>query len=407
MSKGGRRDDSIRKVSKACSMDKNSANGSELDKDLVAQQEVLRYWFLLDREHARAIAKGNIKLLDTAWPRIYYLQRQLEPKLLQQGLEGDEEALCMIHWQLMNKGWWEKARNLDLRSEGYIFDKDKDKRSQDEEDDLVGFILSKSYMIHPNVINMVKRRDQEGIRMALNHIHYNSLQTSREIKSDRVNATTTKKLNKEKVTSNTESEFNFIKSNGALVDAWILKEALKGEDFFVNRALFQIHSRSLESAKFNSGSQTNHQNITNKSFKDILLSSPPSKQPKVTITNKASSRNNIYEKNLVFVSNIPTEAQAKDIWAFFKKMGKILDVFIPKRGDRYGKRYGFVKLPNHMEASIFMQRLGGARMGSNKLKVDYALKKKSVTSPPTSVKVKSQERKDNRRINSFNSSSMK
>lgn len=42
-------------------------------------------------------------------------------------------------------------------------------------------------------------------------------------------------------------EFDFLKNHGHLVDECILKEALKRENFFINKALGQIHERNLES----------------------------------------------------------------------------------------------------------------------------------------------------------------
>lgn len=51
-----------------------------------------------------------------------------------------------------------------------------------QEKDLTNFIYYPGDLVHPNVLKMVKKRDNEGIIMALNQIHYGSLKVSREIK---------------------------------------------------------------------------------------------------------------------------------------------------------------------------------------------------------------------------------
>lgn len=106
---------------------------------------------------------------------------------------GDEEALNKIRWFLMNKGWWERARKLNIKSVGYYYGEEAEKKAKEDENDLIGFILSKDYMVHPNVIKMVRNRDAEGIRMALNHIHYGSLQATR----DRQNRTSNSSVEKQ------------------------------------------------------------------------------------------------------------------------------------------------------------------------------------------------------------------
>lgn len=58
---------------------------------------------------------------------------------------------------------------------------------------------------------------------------------------------------KKKSRNNWEIEMDFIRQYGHFVDGWIMKEALKGEDFFINRALFQIHSRSVLYIQFIKG----------------------------------------------------------------------------------------------------------------------------------------------------------
>lgn len=235
-------------------------------------------------------------MLDFAWGRINFLKKVADPSLSDLSISGDEEALCKIRWFFMNQGWWEKARNLNLKSVGYFYGEEHEKRLLEEENDLIHFILSKQHMIHPNVVKMVENHNNEGIRMALNQIHYGSIKMSRDLKTLRkttieenqkvrdgqgwkevvnrklgkdnrqakelagklgkdnrqakelagIVRTSQKKKsnhvednNKRKLSSYIQlAELEFINANSNLVDKWILREALKGEDFYINRALY-------------------------------------------------------------------------------------------------------------------------------------------------------------------------
>lgn len=74
----------------------------------------------------------------------------------------------------------------------------------------------------------------------------------------------------------------------------------------------------------------------------------------------------------VFVSNIPIQALAKNLRSFFKKFGNILDITLPRKLDKFGNRYGFVKLRSIFEASNLIQNSKGASFEGCKLKLDYA-----------------------------------
>ncbi|KAK1390225.1 hypothetical protein POM88_018403 [Heracleum sosnowskyi] len=330
----------------------------------------------------------------------------------------------------MNHGWWEKARNLNLKVVGYFYGEEHEKQSLEEADELVKFIMSKRYMAHPNIVKMVRMRDNERIRMALNQIHYGSLQTSRELRqlgfkakqdehvndmdegwtmvtrkksvvkdankqfhgvsskgqdsmnisSDKDVGRTTAKHNiysdKEvgRTTAKQEIKLDFIRSMGHLVDSWILVEALKGEDFFINRALFQIHSRSLD------GNKLDVSHVPPKTFKEALLSKPTTVINSVDKSPGVRTQNKVLEKNVVFVSNIPQKAMTKEVWEFFKKVWKVLDIILPKKRDKYGKRYGFVKLRNYSEAVDFIHKLAGEKFQGHTIKLYFATKKKKVYS---------------------------
>lgn len=65
-----------------------------------------------------AILKGNLKLIYVAKTKIKYLKKVINPQLLEEGVKGEEEALCSIQSFLLNSGWWVKANNLNLKELG-------------------------------------------------------------------------------------------------------------------------------------------------------------------------------------------------------------------------------------------------------------------------------------------------
>lgn len=157
-----------------------------------------------------------------------------------------------------------------------VYTAEKKNNLQRIKEDTINLILENKKWVHPNVINMVKKRDNEGIWMALNQIQYGSIKDSGDVSNTKFltfslvshkkdgNPSLTSGINRSHNVFRKESkvvdtnkknhkanfvELEFLKGQEHMVDEWILKEALEGEDFFTNRALGQIHERSLASTK--------------------------------------------------------------------------------------------------------------------------------------------------------------
>ncbi|KAL1808783.1 hypothetical protein ACET3Z_025773 [Daucus carota] len=137
-------------------------------------KEILQYWFLLDPDLVNAISKGNFSLLDLARETINFLKPKIDLSLLEEGLKGEEDALCEIHRQLLNSGLWFKAANLKIRKET-----SQDLPTLDEKETL-RFIEANNHLVHPNTLKILNIKDNESVRMALNQIHYGSLRARKE-----------------------------------------------------------------------------------------------------------------------------------------------------------------------------------------------------------------------------------
>ena len=62
-----------------------------------------------------------------------------------------------------------------------------------QEKELRDYVISRKELVHPNVVKMVLQGDRDGLRMAMNHVHYNSLSEHRVVKNMKAVLTSDKK----------------------------------------------------------------------------------------------------------------------------------------------------------------------------------------------------------------------
>lgn len=86
-------------------------NNLKVDETFREHNDVLKHWFLLERDMVEAIQKRNTSLISVPmW--VKFLKEVVGPKLLEEGVKGEEDALWCIHRFLHNNGWQERVRNL-------------------------------------------------------------------------------------------------------------------------------------------------------------------------------------------------------------------------------------------------------------------------------------------------------
>ncbi|GKU90755.1 hypothetical protein SLEP1_g4707 [Rubroshorea leprosula] len=86
-----------------------------------------------------------------------------------------------------------------------------------------------------------------------------------------------------------------------------------------------------------------------------------------------------------FFYNFPEELEAKFLWNSFQMYGKVVDVYIPRKRDKKGKRYGFVRLSGVKNEMQMERRLNEIWIGSYKMRVKIASDKQR--KPATTRKV--------------------
>ncbi|GLU16543.1 hypothetical protein SLE2022_329740 [Rubroshorea leprosula] len=86
-----------------------------------------------------------------------------------------------------------------------------------------------------------------------------------------------------------------------------------------------------------------------------------------------------------FFYNFPEELEAKFLWNSFQMYGRVVDVYLPSKRDKRGKRYGFVRLTGVKDETQMERRLNEMWIGSYKLRVKIANDRRRKTSTPREV----------------------
>ncbi|GLT33474.1 hypothetical protein SLA2020_080620 [Shorea laevis] len=100
-----------------------------------------------------------------------------------------------------------------------------------------------------------------------------------------------------------------------------------------------------------------------------------------------------------FIYNFPEDWDAKALWYRFQNCGKVVDVYLPGKRDRRGKRFGFLRMEGVQEVERMEDRLNRIWIGSYKLRAKQATDRgqrgegnlgkpgKRVMKPPARTKV--------------------
>lgn len=280
--------------------------------------------------------KVTKSLIPAALERIRYLAKVVNTEILNEGVQGDEEALWGIYKFLHSNGWWEKAKNLKLNP-------DKGRQDSIKSDTLLlDFIQTNRHLVDKNVQQLVREGNTEGIRMALNQIHYGSLKQAGEWKEKQGN-----KKNKTRVTGDRNNnricyvDWNqllsqlkivqdFLQGFKSLIEPSVFWDAMRGDDKALSLALGQIHHHSLP--------VNNIYEKKSLSFKEALLTNPTfnSNHSCNQSTTSRESAPPKKHKLSVFFTNFDENLNMKDLWSLFKKVGRFRDIILPrKRGQEW------------------------------------------------------------------------
>ncbi|KAL1806025.1 hypothetical protein ACET3Z_029093 [Daucus carota] len=185
------------------------------DRDEEARREILKYWFLLESDLVNALIKGNTSLIYEAKQEVDYLKQKMGQKLIEEGLKGEEDALCDIHSQLLKEGHWTQAGPSEIHG---MYPGSKRVKSKAKVESAMGYPTS-------NKPTDEEIQDEANLRRVLLE---------------------KKASNHRKPHIKNSILIDFIASHSEKIEGSILKEALRGDEKAMWFALGQIHHKSLE-----------------------------------------------------------------------------------------------------------------------------------------------------------------
>ncbi|KAL4386790.1 hypothetical protein GQ457_09G019190 [Hibiscus cannabinus] len=83
----------------------------------------------------------------------------------------------------------------------------------------------------------------------------------------------------------------------------------------------------------------------------------------------------------LFVHNIEDRLHWKGVWQVFDRHGVVVDVFIPRRRSRAGRRFGFVRMASKEDTDRVIERLNGFWLYGARVSVSLAIRGANKVSP--------------------------
>ncbi|XP_020203059.1 serine/arginine-rich splicing factor 8 [Cajanus cajan] len=81
-----------------------------------------------------------------------------------------------------------------------------------------------------------------------------------------------------------------------------------------------------------------------------------------------------------FFTNVAENQEISVLWKIFQKWGKVVDVFIPKKRDNQGRRFGFVRFSGVCDVEGLERSLNSIVIGARRLKVNLTRHSRMVRS---------------------------
>ena len=73
-----------------------------------------------------------------------------------------------------------------------------------------------------------------------------------------------------------------------------------------------------------------------------------------------------------FISNLPDRCSGSDLAGFVRELGNIFDIYIARKRDRFGNRFGFISMLDVKNSVDLANALSSIRMGDYRLKCNVA-----------------------------------
>lgn len=180
-----------------------------------------------------------------------------------------------------------------------------------------------------------------------------------------------------------EATMKFIFAYSELVDADIMQGVIYNLDKDISSALIQIHERTLREVQKKPEFKEHPERVTHsketRSYAQVL------KDDNSQLHNTSSTvlhRAKTFERSIqskLFFTNLHEDVSLIELWKKFKSVGRVRDIILPKKRDRFGKRFKFVLASNYHEASNIMSNKHIFQFKGSSIVLEWA-REKSATS---------------------------
>jgi len=93
-----------------------------------------------------------------------------------------------------------------------------------------------------------------------------------------------------------------------------------------------------------------------------------------------------WDSTSFFFTKFPESANRSDLWKLFAKFGYVGEVFLPKKLDKWGRRFGFVKYKEVLNVEALAARLENVWFDNVRLKVNLARFGREDKLPPAQLR---------------------
>uniref|UniRef100_A0A166EQM6 RRM domain-containing protein n=1 Tax=Daucus carota subsp. sativus TaxID=79200 RepID=A0A166EQM6_DAUCS len=243
--------------------------------------------------------------------------------------------------------------------------------------------------VKPDLMKGAIEGDEQSLEMLTDFL----IQKGLSEKADRLNISEVlEPISPKKIAAEKRDLILFIWDHKELVHPNVLKNVRQDDEESINLALRHIHYGSLQKAREIKKKEAESSKIeadeVKKGYKEALLRPTFNKPLRFVDKGGEKKSKGLAPNKTVFVYNIPAEAKVQEIWKGLKAWGKVPDISLLIKKDKFGRRFGFARLASLNEAEKFISSANGKFFQGNQLKVQYAKdfkKDKAGSSPPSRV----------------------
>lgn len=161
----------------------------------------------------------------------------------------------------------------------------------------------------------------------------------------------------------------------------------------ISLALIQIHEKSLHGVRnqrvFENKPTEGKSVGWNRSYAQVVQEKEKcevQKNHKMTSVGKSRGRGQPEQPKKLFFTGVKESTSITEVWRTLKRIGRVKDIYMPNKKDKFGNRFGFVILTNNAEAQKLYLNKDNISIEGSKLVIEWARRFKKAQAAPVSAK---------------------